>query len=70
MTFSDLVICTQGDNGKITDFIACYQVLLSQISYQLPDSDVQKVFIGNLQRSWQEKFSLMKYPSFAHLCAT
>lgn len=52
MTFSDLVQCKQGDNEKITDFIVRYQVLFSKISYLLPDSNVQKVFIGNLQSPW------------------
>lgn len=69
-TLTDLMRCKQHEEEKITDFISRYQSLYSQIDVNIPDPHLQRMFIENLQTKLQDKLTMMKFPSFMHVCTT
>ncbi|XP_059067466.1 uncharacterized protein LOC131858289 [Cryptomeria japonica] len=58
VTIGDIVHCKQKPNEKITDFISRYQAISTKISFSLPDDDLQRMFIDNLQSALRENLSL------------
>lgn len=67
MTLADLMRCKKKEEN-ITNFISCYQSLYSQIDVKIPNPHLQKMFIENFQSKIQGKLTMMKFPSFMHLC--
>lgn len=49
VTIVDLVHCKQNPNEKVIDFITQYQSISTKIPFSILDSDLQRMFIGNLQ---------------------
>lgn len=70
VTIVDLVHCKQKPDEKITNFISRYQSISTRIPFSLPNSDLQIMFIGNLQLALREKLSLNRYQSFSNMCST
>lgn len=67
-TLIDLMHCKQGVKEKVTNFIGRYKNLYSQISFLVPDQDIQKIFIANLQKDIRDKLLLTEFTSFLQLC--
>lgn len=68
MTLADLMRCKQKEEKNITNFISCCQSLYSKIDVKVPEPHLQKMFIENLKSKIQDKLTIMKFPSFMHLC--
>ena len=62
--------CKEGPRDKVIDFIGRFKHLHAQISYHVPDIDIQHRFIANLQKEIRDKIILTKFTSFSQLCAT
>lgn len=62
--------CKQHVDEKFTNFISRYQSLYAQIDVKIPNSHLQKMFIENLHTHLQDNLTVMKFPSFLHLCMT
>ena len=56
--------CKQGIEEKVTDFIGRYKHLCAQISFLVPDNDIQRIFISNLQKNIRDKLLLFEFTSF------
>lgn len=69
ITLTDLIHCKQGVNEKMTDFIGRYKYLHSQVAYPMPNHDVQRICIANLQKDIRDKLLFSKFTSFTQLCA-
>ena len=69
-TMVDLMRCKQNIDEKVADFISQYQSLYAQIDVKIPNAHLQNIFIENLNTKLQDKLTMMKFPSFMHLCTT
>jgi hypothetical protein len=65
---ADLIRCKQHEYEKVTEFISWYQLIYSQIDVKIPYLDLEKMFIENLKTKVQDKLTMMKFPTFLHLC--
>ena len=64
VTLIDLMHCKQGVKEKVTNFIGRYKHLCDQISFSMPDSDIQRIFISNLQKDIRDKLLFTEFTSF------
>ncbi|GLJ19066.1 hypothetical protein SUGI_0342280 [Cryptomeria japonica] len=70
VTLIDLMHCKQGVKEKVTDFIGRYKHLYAQISFPVPNNDIQRIFISNIQKDIRDKLLFSEFTSFQQLCAT
>ncbi|WP_044908731.1 hypothetical protein, partial [[Clostridium] innocuum] len=69
VSLTDLMHCKQSAKEKLTEFIGRFKHLHAQISYHVPDIDIQCMFISNLQKDIRDKILLTEFTSFQQLCA-
>lgn len=67
MSLTDLMHCKQNTEEKLIEFIGRFKYLYTQISYLVPDIDIQH-FFSNLQKDIRDKILLTKFTSFQQLC--
>ena len=60
--------CKQNSKEKLTEFIGRFKHSHAQISYPIPDIDIQHMFISNLQKDIRDKILLTEFTSFQQLC--
>ena len=70
MSLTDLMHCKKKSKEKLTKFIVRFKHLHAQISYLVPDIDIQHILISNLQKDIRDKILLTEFTSFQQLCAT
>lgn len=69
VTIADLAHSKQKPNENVTDFILRYQAISTKILFALPDNDLQRMFIENLQPTLREELSLNQYQNFTNMCS-
>lgn len=69
-TMKILMRCRQNMDEKVTNFISQYPSQYAQIDVKIPDAHLQNMFMENLHTNLYDKITMIKFPSFMHLCTT
>ena len=69
MYLTDLIYYKQNSKENLTKYIGRFKNFIAQIFYHVPDIDIQRMLISNLQKDIRDTILFTKFTSFKQLCA-